>query len=426
MEPRYLELAAELCELARKPDLFALLGVSSTAGADTCADAMMQFRRKMQGMQANPKWKEVARFTIKHNAAIMAVLEEPDGYTDHLRRKAEDATLPSLILAIDGILADGIVSEAEERFARELALNLGISEDTFWRVLTERAAAVGAAVPSLQGDHQGAQARALGWWDARFTRLLLESIPDGAGHMVDVYCRMAWSALTILPRRKHLTYMGFDRNAERVELARSTVQGLGERVAIQLGHAAPLPLANESVDIVLAVRALQTREDTRPVLAEAFRVLREGGRCIVVEPDGLAENFYFDGPLDGYTLAFRNLVYQAEIVRQRMLMDVPPVGRGGMALGPQLFARLRHAGFTPRELTVHASQNLWEQTAGDLVKRLRAYPRAIARAHNMSRHSPEWQAILQASVDIEAEIGPDAVGLGGNLLPLFIATGVKS
>ncbi|MFK7928260.1 MAG: class I SAM-dependent methyltransferase [Myxococcota bacterium] len=426
MEPRYLELAAELCELARKPDLFSLLGLPADADASVCADSMMQFRRKMQSMQANPKWKDVARFTIKHNGAILSVLEEPEAYHDYLRRKAEDATLPSLTLAIDGILADGIVSAAEERFAGELARNLGISEETFWSVLRDRADAAGVTLPSLQGENQGAQARALGWWDARFTRLLLESIPEGSGHLVDVYCRMAWSALTILPRRKKLTYLGFDRNAERVELARSSIQGLGSRVALQVGHSAPLPLPNESVDIVLAVRALQTRDDTRPVLAEAYRVLREGGRCIVVEPDGLAENFYFDGPLDGYTLAFRNLVYQAEVIRQRTLLDVPPVGRGGMVLGPQLFARLRHAGFTPRELTVHASQNLWEQSVGDLVKRLRAYPRAIARAHNMGRHSPEWQAILQASVDIEAEIGSDAVGLGGNLLPLFIATGVKS
>lgn len=426
MEPRYLELASELCDLAHKPDLFAVLDISEDADADTAQDALAVFRRKMQGMQANPKWRDTARFAIKHHKAIAEVLREPDSYRAHVRRKAEDATLPSLLLAIDGILADGIISEAEERFARELALNLGISEETFWNVLTTRAKAVGAAVPSLQGDDQSAHARALGWWDARFTRLLLEAIPDGAGQMVDVYCRMAWSALTILPRRKSLTYLGIDRNPERIELARSTLQGLGDRVTLRVGQPAPLPLPDESVDIVLAVRALQTREDTRPVMREAYRVLREGGRCIVVEPDGLAEQFYFDGPLAGYTLAFRRLVTTAEAIRARSQGEVPPVGRGGMSLGPQLYARLRHAGFTPRELVVHGSQNLWEQPAADLVKRLRAYPRAIARAHGIGRRSPEWQAILQATVQLEQSCGAEAVGLGGNLLPLFIATGVKS
>jgi len=426
MEPRYLELASELCDLAHKPDLFALLDVPEDADAETCAEAAAAFRRKMQGMQANPKWRDTARFAIKHFKPIATVLSQPDEYRAHVRRKAEDATLPSLLLAIDGILADGIISEAEERFARELALNLGISEETFWEVLTSRAKAVGASVPSMQGDEQSAHARALGWWDARFTRLLLEAIPDGAGHMVDVYCRMAWSALTILPRRKNLTYLGIDRNPERIELARSTLQGLGDRVTLRVGQPAPLPLADESVDIVLAVRALQTREDTRAVLKEAYRVLREGGRCIVVEPDGLAEQFYFDGPLPGYTGAFRQLVEQAEQIRSRSQQGVPPVGRGGMSLGPQLYSRLRHAGFTPRELVVHGSQNLWEQPVQELVKRLRAYPRAIARAHGLGRRSPEWQAILQATVHIEQQSGPDAVGLGGNLLPLFIATGVKS
>ena len=227
-------------------------------------------------------------------------------------------------------------------------------------------------------------------------------------------------------RRKNLTYLGIDRNPERIELARSTLQGLGKRVTLKVGQPAPLPLADESVDIVLAVRALQTRDDTRAVMQEAYRVLRVGGRCIVVEPDGLAEQFYFDGPLQGYTLAFRDLVTQAESIRARGQHDVPPVGRGGMCLGPQLYARLRHAGFTPRELVVHSSQNLWEQPVQELVKRLRAYPRAIARAHGLGRRSPEWQAILQATVQIEQQAGPEAVGLGGNLLPLFIATGVKS
>ncbi len=426
MEPRYLELAAELCDLARARNLFEVLEQPTDASPAALAEAHATFRKKMQGMQANPKWKDLARFAIKHHQAIGAVLEDPVGYRAWLERRLEDETLPSLHLAIDGILADGIVSEAEERYARELAANLGISEETFSRVLHERAAAVGAQVPSQQDAEQAAHARALGWWDARFTRLLLEAIPDGAGHMVDLYCRMAWSALTLLPRRPNLTYLGIDRNAERIEMARQSLQPLGERVALQVGQPAPLPLEDESVDIVLAVRALQTRDDTRPVLQEAWRVLREGGRCVVVEPDGLAEQFYFDGPLEGYTRAFRALVAEAEALRQRSLMDVAPVGRGGMALGPQLYARLRHAGFTPRELVVHASQNLWDQPLVDLAKRLRAYPRAIARAHGLGSRAPEWQGVLQETVRLEQELGPEVEGLGGNVLPLFIAVGVKS
>lgn len=425
MEPRYLQLASELCDLAKAGSLFKLIDVPADADAAARNEALANFRRKMQGMQANPKWKDVARFFIKHHAAIGAVLEDPEAYQAYLVRKAEDASLPSLHLAIDGILADGIVSEAEERYARELSQNLGISDETFQRVMNERAAAVGAVLPSLQGDEQS-QTRALGWWDARFTRLLLEAIPDGSGNIVDVYCRMAWSALTILPRRPNLRYLGIDRNAERIALATSSLQPLGDRVTLQVGQPAPLPLADNSVDIVLAVRALQTREDTRPVLQEAYRVLREGGRCIVVEPDGLAEQFYFDGPLAGYTDAFRGLVQEAEHSRARSLHDVAPVGRGGMALGPQLFARLRHAGLTPRELTVHASQNLWVQPLEGLVRRLRAYPRAIARAHGLGSRAPEWQAIVQATVELEQRFGADAEGLGGNLLPLFIAVGVKS
>lgn len=426
MEPRHLDLAAELCDLAKVSNLFELLDLAPDAAPEVVQDALGAFRRKMQGMQANPKYKDQARFYIKHGAAVAAVLDEPAAYQAHLSSKAEDDSLPSLRLAIDGILADGIVSEAEERFVRELAQNLGISHDTCMRELTSRAAAVGASVPSLTDTATSDHARAMGWWDPHFTRMLLEAIPDGAGDMVDVYCRMAWSALTVLPRRPRLRFLGIDRNADRIDMARSSLQSFGSRVALRVGEPDALPLPDDSVDLVIAVRALQTREDTRPVLEEAFRVLREGGRCILVEPDGLAEQFYFDGPLEGYTGAFRRLVSRAEGVRQRALHDIPPVGRGGMALGPQLFARLRHAGFTPRELNVHASQNLWNQPLADLAKRLRAYPRAIARAHGIGSQTPEWQAIIQSTTALADEAENEREGLGGNMLPLFIATGVKA
>ncbi|TVQ94064.1 MAG: methyltransferase domain-containing protein [Deltaproteobacteria bacterium] len=426
MEARYLDLAAELCDLAKVDDLFELFSIDRHADPERVSQAISQYRRKMQGMQANPKFKTQARFFIKHAQAISSVLEEPAEYCDYLRAKAEDESLPSLHLAIDGILADGIVSEAEERFVRDLAENLGISQDRCMRELADRAASVGAAVPSMLDPTRSDHARAMSWWDSHFTRLLLEAIPDGAGEMVDIYCRMAWSALTLLPRRPKLKYLGIDRNPDRISMARSSLQTLGPRVALRVGPPDDLPLPDESVDIVLAVRALQTRDDTRSVLAEAYRVLRQGGRCIMVEPDGLAEQFYFDGSLDAYTLAFRGLVAEAERRRAHGLPEVPAIGRGGMSLGPQLFARLKHAGFTPRELNVHSSQNMWIQPLEDLERRLRAYARAIAKAHGISSKSPEWTQLAAATQALQARAAEGAEGLGGNLLPLFIATGVKA
>ncbi|MFT7517891.1 MAG: SAM-dependent methyltransferase [Kiritimatiellia bacterium] len=424
MENRYLELADEYCHKAHAGDLYEAMSVDVDVFGEALTEVVGQHRKRMQGMQSNPKYREQARFFIKHHKLICAVLSEPEAYREHLVRRRESQILPSLELAINGIMADGVVSDRELQFARELAMNLGISDETFNRVIRELALETGAQVPGMH-DAVVANGRALGWWDAGFTRLLLDAIPEGPGQMVDVYCRMAWSALTILPRRPRLSYLGIDRNGERIALARRSLQTMGSRVVLQTGQPAPLPLADESVDIVLAVRALQTRDDTRPVLAEAWRVLREGGRCIVVEPDGLAEQFYFDGPLEDYTLAFRTLVRESELIRRRSLMDVPPIGHGSMTLGPQLFARLRHAGFSTRELTVHASQNLWSQPLGQLAKRLRAYPRAIARAHGITSASKEWKAIVRATAALDSE-GPEMSGLGGNLLPLFIAVGVKS
>ena len=341
MDARALELASQYCKLSNADDLFAAFDVPVDISEDDAADTVAKQRKRMQSMQSNPKYKDRAKFLLKHHRAITAVLQEAESYRESLASDREAESLPILEMAIDGMLIDGSISAREEKYVREMAANLGISAATAEHVLADKVKVAGARrtgdgdasdsdsdpsemtvsrpigsfmggtnPPDVSNPNRGIQRASgpsTGWWDAGFTSLLLSHIPPGSGQMLDVYCRMAWSALSILPRRKHWSYLGIDRNEERVGLARKSIAALSARARIDVGEPSPLRLRDESVDAVLAIRALQTTEDTRPILEEAHRVLRPGGRLLVVEPDGLAEAFYFNGHLAEYNQAFHHL-----------------------------------------------------------------------------------------------------------------------
>lgn len=461
MDARQLELAAQYCKLCDKPDLLAVLGLERHATPEEATAAVKKHRRRMQAMQANPKYKDRSRFFIKHARAMEEVLGDLDGYLAAVASDQESESLPILEMAIDGMLVDGHISSREEDYVREMAANLGISTDAAERVLVAKIAARGASrtpaggeprtrrpktntlpgVPVPRPSHRTdaptldetgsfpkkkPKAPGTGWWDAGFTSLLLEHIPDSKGFMVDLYCRMAWSALTLLPRRPGYRYMGVDRNADRLELARRSIVALSDRARLENGDPTPIDLADESVDVLLATRAMQTLEDTRPVFDEAMRVLKPGGRLLAVEPDGLSEAFYFDGNLAAYNHAFQALCARIDRALDEGYADVPALGRPGVALGPKLASRAEAAGLTVKKVAVHAAANLSTIGLESLVRRLRGYPRALARMNGLPIDAPEVVACRSAAAELLAERGASAEAPGGNVLPLFLCVAVKT
>jgi len=358
--------------------------------------------------------------------------------------------MPMLIIALDGVLSDGLLTEDEEAFVRKLSIDMGISEGRYEEALTERAKAHSALIEGQQPPNMldaidegtldntnlpqltETEARKLkgaaghGWWDAAFTRLLLQTIPGGPGELVDVYCRTALSALTVLPERRQLSYLGVDRSAERIQeaealVAREAVDHAAQRIALATGSPDALPLEDASVDYVLAIRALANLEDTRPVFAEAMRVLRPGGRIIIAEPDGYAEAFHFESHLVDYNQAFHRLVVQVD----RVLTGHGHVlGRSGLAIGPTLTARMVAAGFLPDTVQVHASNNMRRRRFGKFVRRLRKYPQALASKAGLT-DTPAYAEVLRAVDQLEAMIPADHVGMSGHVLPMFLAVGIK-
>ncbi|MEN0066870.1 MAG: methyltransferase domain-containing protein [Myxococcota bacterium] len=448
MEPGDLRVASSFCRLVQAANLFEYLGVDPTAPNAEIHDAFTKRRRRMQSMQANPKFRDSATFLIKNYRTIERVLDHPEAHLAQMRREREDEQIPMLELALQSAMMDGKLSANEESFLRQAAVRLGISEERYEEVLAVQAAAhnvvletglgtVSDEVTSVSGipirdpeteiprtsKLRGAEGH--GWWDAAFTRLLLETIPAGPGEMVDVYCRAGLSASTILPERPQLSWTGVDRKPERLAEARDALAkqsgGTMSRVRLIEGNPGALPLPDESMDYAVAIRALANMADTAPVLHEAYRVLRPGGRLVIAEPDGLAETFYFRGHLEHYNAAFHALSMQVD---HRLGGEAAAPGRPGIAIGPTLPTRMVAAGFVAGAVRIHGSHNLQPITFARFARRLRRYPQALASVAGLE-DSPELDRVFDEVAALEQRIPGDTVGMGGHLLPLFLAVGEK-
>ena len=450
MEARHLELAAEFCELVGKDDLLSFLGLRPDADADEARKALKKKRGFYQSMQANPKHKDKAKFFIKHYRAMDAVLENPAQHLDHQAKSRAAEKLPMLEMAIDSVLADGVLTPQEENFIRDSAEAIGIDEGTFERVLAERLERTGAhRAPSAHKPNAsipppppkfdttdmrtarpkaGTQRRKAsnGWWTRSFTDLLLTQVPEGTTRMVDLACGSAWSALALLPERPELEFLGIDREEDRLELAKKSLAAspIGRRVALMPGLPHELPLNDDSVDVVLSIMALRYFYDTEPIFAEALRVLEEGGRFIVVEPDGLSQQFYFDGHLHVLNHSFREFMRAAD-KRMAETRTGEFVGRPGLAIGPELGARLRHAGFKPHKMMVHPIQGFRHETALDFAERVSKNIDAVSARAGLSPIDKPVRTVRRALNNIVEMFGPDETGLGGHLQPAFMCIGVK-
>jgi ubiquinone/menaquinone biosynthesis C-methylase UbiE len=101
------------------------------------------------------------------------------------------------------------------------------------------------------------------------------------GTLLDIGCGPGYLAAEIARRYPALDVIGLDISPDMLKLAaRNLPSG---RVKLLLGDAAALPLENESVDSVVSSASLHHWEDVPAAFNEIYRVLRPGGRFLIMD-----------------------------------------------------------------------------------------------------------------------------------------------
>jgi ubiquinone/menaquinone biosynthesis C-methylase UbiE len=82
-----------------------------------------------------------------------------------------------------------------------------------------------------------------------------------------------------------MEFIAVDLSPAMVQQAQANARerGVEERVHFQVGSAYDLPVKNKSVDLVLCVHTMHHLEDPLAFFNEAARVLKEGGKCVIVD-----------------------------------------------------------------------------------------------------------------------------------------------
>lgn len=112
----------------------------------------------------------------------------------------------------------------------------------------------------------------------------LPRFPD-RGDALDVGCGGGHLLERLASERPGLRLTGIDLSADQVRRARRRMQPFGDRVHVQEASALALPFADARFDVVYSMASIKHWPDPLAGLRECCRVLKPGGRLLIVEAD---------------------------------------------------------------------------------------------------------------------------------------------
>ncbi|HET6561831.1 MAG TPA: methyltransferase domain-containing protein [Marmoricola sp.] len=116
---------------------------------------------------------------------------------------------------------------------------------------------------------------------AAWDRLLATHLPPPPSDVVDLGCGTG-SLAVLLAERGHRV-RGIDLAPAMVEAARRKAEAAGVQVELDVGNAAAPPYPRPSCDVVLVRHVLWALPDPAGAVAGWTRLLRRGGRLVLVE-----------------------------------------------------------------------------------------------------------------------------------------------
>jgi len=109
-------------------------------------------------------------------------------------------------------------------------------------------------------------------------------LPSGA-NVLDVGCGGGQIAIELAKLRKDLIINGLDLSPQQIKRARKRAAAAGARVTFFQGSALQMPFASESYDLVYSIGSIKHWPDYREGLRECLRLVKSGGRLVIVEVD---------------------------------------------------------------------------------------------------------------------------------------------
>lgn len=181
-----------------------------------------------------------------------------------------------------------------------------------WRGRLEAVSTCPSETPETEAAYDRFAAAYRQWWApviapsaVRLLDRLDGLLPaDRAATVVDIGTGTGTLARAALRRWAGVNVIGVDPARRMLEMAQSAAReaGLGERLRVEVGEAARLPLADASADAAMSSFVLQLVPNRAAAVREAFRVLRPGGGFALItwrqHVDDFEAEAAFDDVLD--------------------------------------------------------------------------------------------------------------------------------